>query len=140
MRNKFGNIGLARLGLWTSLRILNLSQPEAREEFEGEKAIRFPVCFYKLIPAAVWSMNLEEVSQADTAAVQVRSDSGVPLGAGNGEKEKQRFFKKDFIYVLLDRGEGREKERERNISVWLTLTCSLLDTWPATQASALTGN
>ena len=28
---------------------------------------------------------------------------------------------KDFIYLFLDRGEGREKERERNISVWLPL-------------------
>ena len=26
-------------------------------------------------------------------------------------------FKKDFIHLLLERGEGREKERERNISV-----------------------
>ena len=25
-------------------------------------------------------------------------------------------FKKDFVYLLLERGEGREKERERNIS------------------------
>ena len=38
-----------------------------------------------------------------------------------------RFFllialkKKDFIYLFLERGEGREKERERNISVWLSL-------------------
>ena len=33
-----------------------------------------------------------------------------------------------------------EKERERNISVWLPLTHPLLGTWPATQAHALTGN
>ena len=31
------------------------------------------------------------------------------------------FFKKDFTYLFLDRGEGREKERERNINVWLPL-------------------
>ena len=35
---------------------------------------------------------------------------------------------------------GREGERERNINVWLPLTHPLLGTWPATQASALTGN
>ena len=29
---------------------------------------------------------------------------------------------KDFVYLFLDRGEGREKERERNINVWLPLT------------------
>ena len=33
-----------------------------------------------------------------------------------------------------------EKERERNINVWLPLTCPFLETWPATQACALTGN
>ena len=46
------------------------------------------------------------------------------------------FFKKRF-YFFLDRGEGREKERERNINVWLPLIHPLLGTWPATQARAL---
>ena len=46
----------------------------------------------------------------------------------------------DFIYLFLERGEGKEKERERNISVWLPLTCPQLGIWPATQACALTGN
>ena len=27
------------------------------------------------------------------------------------------YFFKDFIYLILDRGERREKERERNINV-----------------------
>ena len=31
------------------------------------------------------------------------------------------FLKKDLIYLFLDRGEGREKEKERNINVWLLL-------------------
>ena len=46
------------------------------------------------------------------------------------------FHFKDFIYLLffLERGQGREKERERNI------TCPQLGTWPTTQACALTGN
>ena len=42
--------------------------------------------------------------------------------------------------MVLERGEGRDKERERNVNVWLPLTHPLLGTWPATQASALTGN
>ena len=33
------------------------------------------------------------------------------------------FIFKDFIYVYLERGEGREKDRERNIDVWLSLVC-----------------
>ena len=49
-------------------------------------------------------------------------------------------FKILFIYLLLERREGKEKERERNIIVWLSLTCPLLGTWPTTQACALTGN
>ena len=37
-------------------------------------------------------------------------------------------------------GEGKEKERETNINVWLPLPHPLLGAWPATQACALTGN
>ena len=33
-----------------------------------------------------------------------------------------------------------EKERERNIDMWLLLTHSLLGTWPMIQSCALTGN
>ena len=44
------------------------------------------------------------------------------------------FFFKDCIYLFLERGGGKEKERERNINVWFPLMCPLLGTWPATQA------
>ena len=43
------------------------------------------------------------------------------------------FFKKDFIYLFLERGKGKEKERERNINVWLPLEHHALGTWPTTQ-------
>ena len=46
------------------------------------------------------------------------------------------FFKILFIY-FLERGGGREREREGSINVWLPLTRPLLGTWPATQACAL---
>ena len=50
------------------------------------------------------------------------------------------LFFKDYLFIL-DRGEGREKERERNINVWLPHMPPTGDlTWPATQAHALTGN
>ena len=45
-----------------------------------------------------------------------------------------------FIYLFLERGEGKEKDRERNISVLLTLVRPPLGPWPATQACALTRN
>ena len=51
-----------------------------------------------------------------------------------------RNFLKDFTYLFLERGEGRKKERERNMSVWLSLMHLLLGTWPTTPACALTGN
>ena len=33
------------------------------------------------------------------------------------------FLKKDFIYLFLEQKEGREEERERNITVWLPFAC-----------------
>ena len=45
-----------------------------------------------------------------------------------------------FFLFFIFRQRGREGERERNINVWLPLSCPLLETWPATQARALTGN
>ena len=50
------------------------------------------------------------------------------------------FFKILFIYLFLERGKWREKERERNVNVWLPLAHPSLCTWPATQTWALTGN
>ena len=51
-----------------------------------------------------------------------------------------KFLKKIFIYLFLDKAEGREKVRERNSNVWLPLTCPQPGTWPKTQICALTGN
>ena len=31
------------------------------------------------------------------------------------------YFLKDFLNLFLERGEGKDKERERNINVWLPL-------------------
>ena len=52
-------------------------------------------------------------------------------------KNQWYFFLKK--YLSLERGEGREKEKERNINVWLPLACPKLGTWSAVQARALTG-
>ena len=56
------------------------------------------------------------------------------------EKSPLAFKKKDFIYLFLERREGKEKERERNINGWLPLVHPQEGTQPATQACALTGN
>ena len=44
------------------------------------------------------------------------------------------------MYSFLEGREGRGKEKERNINVWLPLMRPPLGTWPAIQACALTGN
>ena len=48
------------------------------------------------------------------------------------------LFIRNFIYLFLESGEGRETERESHINVWLPLAYPQLGTWPATQACALT--
>ena len=53
-------------------------------------------------------------------------------------KSIKKLFKKDFIYLFLEK--EKEGEKEGNIKVWLPLARPLLGTWPATQACALTGN
>ena len=55
-----------------------------------------------------------------------------------GEIGLSMFFQ--YFILFIFRGEGRDKERESNIKVWLPRACLLLGTWPATQACALTGN
>ena len=57
---------------------------------------------------------------------------------GVGSLISRVFLKVLFIYFKTE-GKGG-KERDRNISVWLPVSCSLLGTWSATQACALTGN
>ena len=49
------------------------------------------------------------------------------------------WFFKFYLFIFRERG-GREKERERNINVWLPLPHTWEGTWPATQACSLTGN
>ena len=44
------------------------------------------------------------------------------------------------MYLFLERGERREKEGEKNISVWLPFSPPLLGAWPTTQACALMGD
>ena len=44
------------------------------------------------------------------------------------------FFKKDFIYLFLEKGRDEEREGEKQQSVVLPLTHPLSLTWPATQA------
>ena len=42
---------------------------------------------------------------------------GDEITESKADTNKEKTFLKDVIYLFLDRGEGREKERERNIDV-----------------------
>ena len=69
------------------------------------------------------------------------------IGGGGNSEDRSFAYQGDghcfllllFVY-FLDREEGWEKEREKNISMWLLLVHPPLETWPATQVCALTGN
>ena len=45
-----------------------------------------------------------------------------------------------ILFILFLDGGKREKEREGNINVWFPHVHLLLETWPATQICALTGD
>ena len=49
-------------------------------------------------------------------------------------------FLKKILFISFRERRREKEERERNINVWLPLTCPLLWAWPATQESSLTGN
>ena len=49
------------------------------------------------------------------------------------------IFLNDFIYIVLERGEGREKVKDRNISI-RSVANTQLGTWVVTQACTLTRN
>ena len=59
----------------------------------------------------------QELNQ-ETPGSQVATQSTEPHQPG-----PPYIFFKDFIYLFLEKGEGREKERERNINMWLPLIC-----------------
>ena len=48
------------------------------------------------------------------------------------------FIFKDFMYLFLEKGKGREKDRSMN--VWLPVARPSLGTWPAIQTYVLTGS
>ena len=87
-------------------------------------------------------LSIDQVCYIWNGATNIKclTPSGGTSGGRVGEKaytSKHNHFSllffKDFIYLFLERGEGREKERERNISAWLPLVQPLLGTWPTTQ-------
>ena len=93
-------------------------------------------------------MFKEVIGVESTRQETVKPDQLDMETKANRNYRKWNKFLFDFMYLLnkqfclfiFREGEGREKERERNISVCLLFTCPPLRTWPATQACALTGN
>ena len=69
--------------------------------------------------------------------VPSRSNTGVMLSMWYA---LCHFSHSSFKIFYLFSEKGRDKERERNINVWLSLMRPLLGPWPAAQACTLTGN
>ena len=67
-----------------------------------------------------------------------RSEQAKPA-AKLKSRDKFIYLLKDFIHSFPEK-EGKEKERERNINVWLPSERPQLETWPTTQACVPTGN
>ena len=56
-------------------------------------------------------------------------------------QNNEYFFPKDLIYLLLEGGKsGTETPMCKRYTNWLPLARPQLETWPATQVCALTGN
>ena len=54
--------------------------------------------------------------------------------------ERKKLFLRFYLFFIFRERKGWEKERERNINVWLPLMWPPLGTWPAIQKCTLTGN
>ena len=54
---------------------------------------------------------------SESCLVEGQRLRALPVEGGGRSGRKCVGFLEDFIYLLLERGEGREKERERNINV-----------------------
>ena len=64
---------------------------------------------------STWGSLDHEVSRAE--ALVIYDPSLLAAGGSVNRLCLSLFFLKDFIYLFLERGEGREKKRERNIDV-----------------------
>ena len=75
-----------------------------------------------------WELNRRPFgSQASTQSSELHQPGKI-----NTIFKKDRDNRLYFIYLFLERGEGREKE-ERNIYAWLPPALPLLGTWPGLQ-------
>ena len=100
-------------------------QPKIRDQDnEGYKVLRSCLCFQKcedLLQHFFWSFIYYFLLKYNGILVSgMQCDNLMSL--------------KDFCYLFSER--GREGKRERNITVWVPLTCPLLGTWPTTQVCA----
>ena len=57
----------------------------------------------------------------------------------NEQKFVLHYFLRFYLFIFRE-GKGEKKRGKKNIGVWLPLKHPLLETWPAAQACALTGN
>ena len=104
------------------------SPPSAREQGPPQSRVILIMPAKTPFPSKVPGLECAQIFLGATAQHKCRATRDFILF----------FFK--ILCIYFYRGEGREKERERNLNVWSSLVRPLLGTWPATLACALTGN
>ena len=97
------------------------------------------MCFQSPVSDLLYHTSTLAVEQGQRSCAPGQTSHSRPFLAERIHWSQSFFFFLDFIYLFLERGAGREKERERHINVWLPLMHPLLGTWPVTQACAPTG-
>ena len=81
---------------------------------------QYPVVVKSLGSGIVYCMiPVPEMSRMDNS-MEREKDQWVPstLGSDDYGLGLWKYFLKDFIYLFLEKGEGRDNERERKILVW----------------------
>ena len=83
-----------------------------------------------LLTREVSTCRKAEISHRDSGGCQAPGDWSSSRLSPSSERRMQgwcshsSFFKKDFTYLLLERGEGREKEREREKHQCVVASCA----------------
>ena len=83
------------------------------------------------ISSQLWSFPCPRVTSTGLRldkSLRLTRESSLRISKDMKSSEDVTYIFKDFIYLFLKRGEGREKKGNSN--VWLPFTHPLLGTWP----------
>ena len=76
-----------------------------------------------MAPGHLWVVRTYSLTWSLALGILLSLTQKPPIWSRALLKNVYCFLFKDFIYLFLEGEEGKEKERERNINVWLPLVC-----------------